>query len=306
MKSLSRRSFLQTSVRLTALMGLGAGAVPRVASALEEMAQGMAPVLWLQGQCCSGCSVALLNAESLPPATLLTKYICLQFHQTLSSATGEQAIETVNKTIAQGGYVLVVEGTVPAKMPRACMFGEETFADQLTRAARNAKAVLAVGTCAAFGGIPAAENNPTGAMAVPAFLNAQHVNVPTVRIPGCPFNPDWLVGTVVQLLKFGMPALDEQARPKAFFSRIVHDQCPRFADYEREKFALTFGEEGCLFKLGCLGPITKADCNLRHFNQGVNTCIRGGAPCIGCSGETFAARMNFPFVTKNRAARKES
>ena len=91
-----------------------------------------------------------------------------------------------------------------------------------------------------------------------------------------------------------------------FFSRLLHDQCPRFSDYERERFAKTFGEEGCLFRLGCLGPITKSDCNLRHFNGGVNACIRAGAPCIGCSGEEFAAKADLPFVTKNRAASKES
>jgi len=277
-----------------------------VAEALEEIAQGKTRVLWLQGQCCSGCSVSLLDAESLPPASLLTKYICLQFHQTLSSATGSQAVEVVNKVISQGKYVLIVEGSVPAKMPKACLFGDEPFGDQLARAARNSTAVLAVGACAAFGGIPAAENNPTGAMSVPDFLKSQSLAVPTIRVPGCPFNPDWLVGTVVHVLKFGLPPLDSLGRPTMFFSRLMHDQCPRFADYERERFARTFGEEGCLFKLGCLGPITKTDCNLRHFNGGINACIRAGAPCIGCGGEGFAAKASLPFITKSRAAGKES
>ena len=290
MDSLSRRSFLQLSARVTALMGLGAGALPRVAEALDELAQGAAPVLWLQGQSCSGCSVSLLNAESISPASLLTQYINLRFHQTLGSATGHQAVAAVNQTINEGGYLLVVEGAVPVKMPQACLFGEEPFAEQLARAARRAKAVVAVGSCAAFGGIPAAENNPTGAMNVPAFLAGQKISCPTIRIPGCPMNPDWLVGTLVQVLKFGLPALDELGRPKAFFARAVHEQCPRFADYEREHFAKTFGEEGCLFRLGCLGPITKADCNLRHFNGGTNACIPAGAPCIGCAGEEFAAK----------------
>jgi hydrogenase small subunit len=304
MNDLNRRSFLALSARLSALMGLGAWGVPKVAAALEEVAQGLAPVLWLQGQCCSGCSVSLLNAESLSPVSLLTKYISLGFHQTLSAATGHQAVETVEKLISAGGYVLIVEGTVPARMPRACMFGEETFGDQLTRAAQKAKAVLAAGTCASFGGIPAGANNPTGAVSVPAFLESKSVKTPIIRVPGCPPHPDWLVGTVVQLLKFGMPAVDSIGRPTAFFSRSLHDQCPRFADYERENFARTFGEEGCLFKLGCLGAVTKTDCNLRPWNGGINACIRAGAPCIGCAGESFSVRLDTPFVTKERAALK--
>jgi hydrogenase small subunit len=303
MNELSRRSFLQLSARLSALMGLSACAIPRIAEALEDIAQGTAPVLWLQGQCCSGCSVSLLDAESLTPGKLLTRYINLGFHQTLSSATGHQAVETVNKIIAQGGYVLIVEGAVPAKMPQACMFGEETFSSQLARAARNAKAVLAVGTCAAFGGIPAAENNPTGAIGVPPYLKSQGINTATILVPGCPFHPDWLIGTVVHLLKFGMPPVDALGRPKAYFTKSMHDQCPRFADYERERFAKTFGEEGCLFKLGCLGPITKTDCNIRPWNGGTSSCIRAGAPCIGCGEQDFAAKASFPFLTKNRAAR---
>ena len=301
MEPLSRRSFLQLSTRLSALMGLSACAVPRVVEALEDMARGNAPVLWLQGQSCSGCSVSLLNSESITPAALLTQYICLQFHQTLSSASGQLALDTVNKAIDQKGYLLVVEGAVPAKMPRACTIGGEPFADQLTRAARNAKAIIAAGTCASFGGIPAAENNPTGAVSAVAYLSSKGIAAPMIRIPGCPLNPDWLVGTLAHVLKFGLPPLDALGRPNLFFSRVLHDQCPRFSDYERERFARAFGEEGCLFKLGCLGPITHTDCNLHHFNGGINSCIRAGAPCIGCGGEEFAAKANFPFFTRTRA-----
>lgn len=303
MNTLNRRSFLQFSAKLGAVMGLGACAIPRLAAAFEEMARGQAPVLWLQGQSCSGCSVSLLDCEAITPANLLMKYINLGFHQTLSSATGHQAVATVNEMITRGGYVLIVEGSVPAGMPQACRFGEEDYGTQLIRAARRAKAVLALGSCSAFGGIPAAENNPTGAICTPAYLKTQGIDVPTVLIPGCPPHPDWIVGTVAHLLKFGIPPLDARGRPLAFFSKSLHDQCPRFADYERERFARTFGEEGCLFKLGCLGPITRTDCNVRYWNGGINSCIRAGAPCIGCGGEEFAARAGMPFITKSRAAK---
>ena len=304
MNDFSRRSFLQLNARLAVCWGSAPTPFRAWPKPLENWRQGLAPVLWLQGQCCSGCSVSLLNSESVTPVKLITHYICLAFHQTLSAATGNQAVETVNKIISQGGHILIVEGTVPAGMPNACLFGEETFADQLARAARQAKAVLAVGTCSSFGGIPAAENNPTGAVSVPVFLKSQGIAVPTIRVPGCPIHPDWLVGTVVHALKFGLPPMDALGRPLAYFSKSMHDQCPRFTDYEREHFAKTFGEDGCLFKLGCAGPITYTDCNLRGWNGGVNSCIRAGAPCIGCGGENFAAKADYPIITKERAAQE--
>ena len=306
MNHLNRRSFLELSAKLCAVMGLGAGAIPRLAAAAEELASGNAPVLWLQGQCCSGCSVALLDAESITPVKLLTQYINLSFHQTLSTATGQQAVDTVNKIIAAGGNILIVEGAVPAGMPKACEFGGEAFGAQLLRAAKSAKAVIALGTCAAFGGIPAAENNPTGSVSAVQYLKDQGVNTPVILTPGCPCHPDWLLGIVTYVLKMGIPPLDSMGRPKAFYSRLIHEQCERFADYEREKFAKTFGDSGCLFKLGCLGPITHTDCSVRPWNGGVNSCIRAGAPCIGCGGEQFAAKANLPFITKKRAAENKA
>ena len=306
MDAMTRRSFLSLSVRLTAVMGLGVKAIPAMAEALAQMARGGAPALWLQGQSCSGCSISLLNSDPIGPDQLLTQYLSLAFHQTLSGATGEMAVQVVERAIAQGGYFLIVEGAVPAAMPRACFFGEEAFADQLARAARKAKAVLCVGSCATSGGIPAAQNNPTGAIGVPAFLAQQGIGTPRISIPGCPAHPDWVVGTIAHVLKFGLPPLDELGQPQAFFKRTIHEQCPRFPDYERENFASTFGAEGCLFKLGCAGPITKADCTLRQWNGGTNDCIRAGAPCIGCARDGFAARTDFPFHTKNGPAKSEA
>jgi hydrogenase small subunit len=169
------------------------------------------------------------------------------------------------------------------------------------RAAKSAKAVVAVGTCAAFGGIPAAEGNPTGSVSVPKFLTDSGVQAATICVPGCPAHPDWLLGTLAHVLKFGLPALDTLGRPKVFFSHVLHDQCPRFADYERENFAMAFGEPGCLFKLGCLGPNTVADCATRQWNGGVNSCIRAGAPCIGCAGKDFVAKTAFPLITRPHA-----
>lgn len=302
MRALDRREFLVLGGQLAALMGLGAGAVPKLAHGLEALASGGPPVIWLQGQSCSGCSVSLLNSTSPGPASLLTRYISLLFHSTLSTATGQRGVDIVNKAIDSGGFYLVFEGAVPAAMPHACEMAHEPMGDILLRAARKADAVVAIGTCAAFGGIPAAEGNPTGACSAPAFLSEKGVNTPVVRLPGCPCRPDWFVGTLVHLLEFGMPDLDTLGRPTAYYGKFIHDQCPRFADYERESFAEHFSDDGCLFKLGCPGPVTHADCTLRYWNGGANTCIRAGAPCIGCASEGFARRASLPFYPEQAPA----
>ena len=298
MSDITRRRFLALGAKLAAVMSLSPALAPTVADALADLASGRAPVLWLQGQSCSGCSVSFLNSEYPDPAQILTGQISLVFHATLAAATGQTAMDSINRCVEAGDYYLVVEGAVPAGLPKACRVGHELFTDMLVRAALRAKAVVAVGACATFGGIPAAQGNPTNAMSVPFFLLNQQVETPVIRVPGCPPHPDWMVGTLVHLLKFGMPELDKHKRPKVFFDRVLHDQCPRFADYEREKFARHFGEQGCMFKLGCLGPITNADCTRRLWNGGINTCIDAGGPCIGCASPGFAHAADFPFYRK--------
>lgn len=299
MTEMTRRSFLKLSGNLAVAMGLSSTAIPKIAEALQQLASGEAPLIWLQGQSCSGCSVSLLNSDQPDPAELLTSYISLRFHPNLSTATGDVAMTVLNDSIDQKGYYLAVEGSIPAGMPEACVVGNELITRQVSRAASNAAAVIAVGSCAAFGGIPAAESNPTGAVSVPDFLKKERISTPVISVPGCPSHPDWLVGTIVHVLKFGIPDLDTAGRPRMFFGKLVHDQCQRFADYERERFAKSFSDDGCLFQLGCLGPNTYADCTNRMWNSGTNYCIKAGSPCIGCTSATFAQKASFPFYRKN-------
>jgi hydrogenase small subunit len=208
-------------------------------------------------------------------------------------------MDLLNKSIKKGGYFLVVEGSIPAQMPEACFVGHEPVTEQVLRASKNASAIISVGTCAAFGGIPAAMNNPTGAIGVPEFLNKQGLHKPMISLPGCPCHPDWIVGTLVHVLQFGMPEMDNNRRPKMFYNRLIHDQCPRFPDYEREVFAKSFSDKGCLFRLGCIGPNTYADCTTRYWNAGISSCIKAGAPCIGCAAKTFAQDSNFALYRKS-------
>ncbi|MBF0142101.1 MAG: hydrogenase small subunit [Magnetococcales bacterium] len=298
MAIMNRRDFLRLGSLLALSMGLGESLAPRLAEALEELTLGQNPILWLQSQACSGCSVSFLNSDDPGPAELLTTYINLLFHSTVSTATGDLAAQVVNGTIKKGGYYLVAEGALPATMEEACIFAGEPMTKLVTEAARKAKAVITVGSCASWGGVPAAENNPTGATSVPDYLEKQGVHPTLIRLPGCPVHPDWVVGTLAHVLGFGLPELDHFKRPLMFYGKTVHDQCPRFAYHEREQFARSFAEEGCLFELGCVGPRCFADCPQRLWNSRTNFCIRAGAPCIGCANEDFARLANFPFYPK--------
>jgi hydrogenase small subunit len=310
MSEVSRRDFLKLAGVLVGSLGWplpaqAEGHPPQpapervieiVADGLEELASGGGkPVVWLTGQACSGCSVSFLNTIYPDPAYLLTEAISLDFHPVLSAATGAKATEAMNLRIEAGDYLLVVEGSIPTLMPAACRVGEEDFTDLVARAARAATAVVALGTCASSGGIPAAPPNPTGAVSVGAFLGSQGISKPLVNLPGCPAHPDWLVGTLVYLLKFGTPPLTEAGSPVMFYKDVIHARCPRFYQYNMGEFARQFGEDGCLFKLGCMGIRTNADCASRRWNSKVSWCIEAGAPCLGCARPEFANDPAFPF-----------
>jgi len=276
-------------------IGRPALTVPEVADALKALSNGQAALLWLHGQACSGCSVSFLNAAYPDVVSVLTQSLSVDYHATLSAAAGATAWQALNARVAAGNYILVVEGAVPAGMPQACQVGDEPFTQLLTRAAKRATAVVALGTCAAFGGVPAAPPNPTGAVSVPKFLGQALGSTPLITLPGCPAHPDWLVGTLVHLLKAGVPPLTDDLSPAMFYGAVIHERCPQFHQYNAGQYAKFFGDAGCLFNLGCLGIRTYADCSIRRWNNHVNWCVEAGAPCIGCARPEFAADPSFPF-----------
>ncbi len=262
------------------------------------------PVLWLQGGGCSGCSVSLLNSVSPGPRNILVdeivpgKHLNVRFHPTVMAGAGHPAVLELERTRqeAKGGYVLVVEGSVPVAASGAyAMIGEEqgeeiSMHSWVKSLGRDALAVLAVGTCAAFGGIPAGSPNPTGSVSVRDVFSAEGIETPLINVPGCPPHPDWFVGTVASILIQGLPTagdLDEYLRPKSFYGQLIHENCPRRAYFDEGKFAKKLSDPYCLYELGCKGPVTHADCPTRLWNNGVNWCVGSGAPCIGCVEPTF-------------------
>jgi len=209
------------------------------------------------------------------------------------AGAGESVIQILRETSQQkkGSYILVMEGAIPTAQGGIHGFiGEEdgkeiTILSRVESLGRNALAVIALGTCASFGGIPAGNPNPTNCLSVQEVFKAAKIDTPVINIPGCPPHPDWFVGTVASTLLLGLPKpedVDEHGRPKAYFGALIHENCPRRAYYDEGKFAKKLGDPGCLYEMGCKGTVTYADCPIRLWNGGVNWCIGSGSPCIGC------------------------
>ena len=262
------------------------------------------PVIWLQAATCTGCSVSALNSVSPTIKNLLIdevlpgKHVSLKFHATVMAGSGEPVIKAMEDTSRQhrAGYVLVVEGAIPTRSSgKFGSLGEKngapiSFSDRVSELAADALAVIALGTCAAYGGIAAAAPNPSHSISIPDLFRTGGIKTPLLNVPGCPPHPDWFLATVAGIILNGLPNpedLDEFGRPKAFYGKLIHENCQRRAYYDEHKFAKHLGDEGCLYELGCKGPVTHADCPIRLWNGGVNWCVGCGGMCIGCTSPGF-------------------
>ncbi len=291
---LSRRDFLKIMGGTTAALAFPGVVLQGCTRALKHAAE-RTPVIWLQGQSCAGCSVSILNTVDPDIATLITQHISLNFHQTLMGGSGHVVINVIEEALKKHrkGYVLVIEGSIPTRHDNYCTLGivdghHVGIRKWVLDLADGAAAILSIGSCAAFGGIPAAQmratgDNPTGAKPVSEIISDTRK---LINIPGCPPHPDWMVGTIMHLILKGMPELDEFRRPKMYFGKTVHEQCERRAAYQRGIFAQKWGEPGCLYKLGCLGMDTNCDIPRRKW-LGVQSCTGSGSGCIGCTEAPF-------------------
>ena len=226
------------------------------------------------------------------------KHVNVRYQATIMAGAGDMVIEAMEETWKQykGGYLLVVEGAIPTRGDGLYgSLGERDGApvpitERVEVLGGDALAVIALGTCAAFGGIAAAAPNPSACVSVSELFQSKGITTPLLNISGCPPHPDWFVGTVASILILGLPQpgdLDEFGRPKAFYGKLIHENCPRRAYYDEQKFAKKLSEEGCLYELGCKGPVTHADCPIRLWNHGVNWCVQSGGLCIGCASPGF-------------------
>lgn len=313
-----RRSFMKLCSAMAATMGLSSAAAAQMQSAMTSPQRPVA--IWLGAQECTGCTESLLRATHPTIENLILDVISLEFHEVLSAAAGDQVEEHLHDVLQQykGEYVLIVDGSIPLKDDGVyCMVAGRPVIASLLEAAENAAAVIAIGSCSAWGGVPAAHSNPTEAVSlervlgdkallervVPGLqdkgylrknLNIENVlNKTVVNIPGCPPNPHNLLATVAHFITFGrLPALDSKNRPLFAYGRLLHEHCERRPHFDAGRFAHVFDDENhragyCLYKLGCKGPMTHGNCSTLEFCDvgGGIWPVGIGHPCCGCNEE---------------------
>ena len=292
---------------ITADMRLGPEYEPLVSQGLEQL--NKIPIIWLELADCTGNSEGFIKSAHPKVDDLILKYISLDYHELLMAASGDQSESVLDGIIENdaGKYILMVEGAVPlgmeGKFLRIGPKGETGHA-LLKRVAKNAAAVLSIGSCAFDGGVVAAKPNPTGAVGVSEALGRDDI----INLPGCPVNPINIVGTLLHYIMFDeLPKLDEQNRPEWAYSFRVHDNCERRGHYDLDEFVLEWGDEGakkgwCLFKMGCKGPYADLNCSLVKFNEGTSWPVQAGHGCFGCA----LGKIAFDHLANNREVDDET
>jgi hydrogenase small subunit len=289
--ALTRRDFLKYCGVSAAALGLSSTDLLQME---ELLANPSGPsVIWLQGSSCTGCSMSFLNriSTSAPTtaANVLLNSINLVYHPNLMAKAGQSAVDLAKAAYAKGGYILAVEGGVPTAFGgRTCWAWtyngvDVTFQQVVTDLAAKAAGILAIGTCASFGGIPAAPPNPTAIKSVKAVTGKT-----TINIAGCPPHPDWIVYVVAQLLLGKTIPVDASGRPTALYNQTVHSHCPRNGSPNR-----------CLAPKGCRGPGTYANCPTLMWNNATNWCVNANAPCYACTDPTFPGTSSLYAVMYN-------
>ncbi len=287
----SRRGFLKFCAATASMMALPPSMATAIAAALEQARRPS--VIWLSFQECTGCTESLTRSFSPTVENLIFDVISLDYHHTLQAAAGEAAEQAREQAMREneGKYLLVVDGSLPGPdaNPGYSTIAGVSNLQMLEEAVRGAAAVVAVGTCAAFGGLPKAAPNPSGAVSV---MDVVH-DKPVINVSGCPPVPMVITGVLAQYLVFGkLPELDVYNRPLAFFGQSIHDRCYRRPFYDKGLFAETFDDEGarkgwCLYRLGCKGPMAYNACATMKWNGGTSWPIESGHPCLGCSEPDF-------------------
>jgi [NiFe] hydrogenase small subunit len=272
-KGISRRDFMKYCGLVAATLGLEASFIPRIAQALEEGQRP--PIVWLHFAGCTACTEAFLRSSDPFVDDIILGVASVEYHETIMAPSGQLATDRLKNALTQyaGEFICICEGAIPtADNGVYGMVGGKTMLQIAKDVCPKAKAVIAFGTCASFGGLPAAEGNLTGAKSVHTALGGY----PTINIPGCPPNPINLVSTIVTYLLNGeFPLLDDLGRPIFAYGTTNHSAC-----YRR-------GTGVCLYDLGCRGPETYLNCSTAKFNLGSSWPVQADAPCYGCSQPDF-------------------
>lgn len=264
-------------------------------------------LLWLQAGGCGGCSMSLLNADTVNFHRLLQgSGIDLLWHPALSAEGGPAFLQLLEdcESGRRALDVLVVEGALlrgPNGSGRFQRMGGSgrPLIHWVSELAAVARHVAAVGSCAAFGGISASGINATEACGLQfeddtpgGLLGAgfrSRSGLPVINIAGCPTHPGWVIETLAALAagRLGADDLDAVQRPRFYADHLVHHGCNRNEYYEFKASAAQPSDQGCLMEhRGCKGTQAHADCNLRLWN-GQGACTTGGYACISCTEPGF-------------------
>ena len=282
---------------------------------------GEIDVLWLTaGLSCDGETIALTAASQPSLEELVLGAIPwvpkIRLHNpVLSYENGDEFVQRFHDAAAgkMGPFILVIEGSIPGAAPDGgywASFGTDAVSGQpiptvewVDRLAPEAWAVVAAGTCAAYGGIHAMEGNPTNCMGLPDYLGwnwKSKAGIPLVCLPGCPVQPDNMTHTLLHLLytmcgRAPMMPLDDALRPVALFGQTVHEGCDRGGYYEQAEFGEEYGSRQCIVKLGCWGPVVQCNVGQRGWINGIGGCPNVGGICIGCTMPGFPDKF-MPFM----------
>lgn len=282
-------------------------------------------VLWLTaGLSCDGDTVSITAATQPSIEDIVLGAIpgipkVRLFNPVLAYENGDAFMSAFHEAAAgrRGPFILVVEGSIPNETNKSegywAAFGIDRNTNQpiltcewIDRLAPRAWAVVAAGTCAAYGGIHAMAGNPTGCMGLPDYLGWQwksSAGIPIVCMPGCPVQPDNFMETLLYLLRQAagtapMIPLDAALRPAWLFGETVHEGCDRAGYYEQADFTGEYGERKCIVKLGCWGPVVQCNVAKRGWIGGVGGCANAGGICIGCTmpgfPDKFMSFMDMP------------
>lgn len=297
-RGVSRREFLGFCAKTAAMLALPNSAVAEIANAVGSAEKPA--LVWLEFQDCAGNTESFLRASRPTVAEIVLDTLSINYHETIMAAAGRQAEEALAKTVHDkpGQFIAVVEGSIPTGADGAyCTIGGRSALQIVREVCGAAAATIAVGTCAAFGGLPAARPNPTGAVAVgDAAPGARNL----INLSACPANAENITALIVYYLTMKRwPPLDQYRRPLFAYGKLIHDNCERRAHYDAGQYVEAWGDEGhrhgyCLYKMGCKGPVTFQNCPIILWNEGTNWPVGCGHPCVGCAEPNFWDRMS-PF-----------
>ncbi len=293
----TRRQFLQISMGAAASLGLSN--LTKAGKLFGEESVAKKPgVVWMEAQDCTGCTESVLSCLTPDLRDVILDVVAFRYHETIMAGTGDVAEYALNEAIAEGGYVLVLEGAIPAYDSRFLQVAGHSVESKFVEAAQQAAVIIAVGACACYGGIPKA-GLPDGRGAE-YFLNKHNINKPLVNLPGCPIHPTWFYDTVLDYLAGNPIQVDSYKRPLKHFSQTIHDNCHRRSHYDNNRFLEDWNDPAqrnfCLLLKGCKGPNTHADCPLIRWNEGANWCGENNAPCAGCTAPQFYEDFSPLFV----------